>query len=201
MTDFLLVRHAACDPVGVAIAGRAPGVSLNEQGRLEAERVADRLAGTSIIAVYSSPLERARETAQAISQRHDLAVHDHDAFAEIDFGDWTGRTLESLAPDEQWHRFNTLRSATRIPGGELVAEAQLRAVRGLEALRCAHPSGVVVIVTHADIIRATLAFYLGMPIDLMLRLEISPASVSAIRLDEWGLQVTCVNHAAGAAAA
>jgi len=193
MTDFLLVRHATCDAVGVAIAGRAPGVSLNEQGRREAERVATRLAATQIDAISSSALARARETAEAIARPHALAVRDDDAFAEIDFGEWTGRTLESLAPDERWRRFNTFRSATRIPGGELLAEAQLRAVRGLDQLRCAHPSGRVAVVTHADIIRATLAYYLGMPIDLMLRLEISPASVSTLRLDDGWVQVLRIN--------
>lgn len=193
MTEFLLIRHATCDPVGVAIAGRAPGVSLNERGRREAESVADLLSTRSIDAVYTSPLERARETADAIARRQGLETYDHDAFAEIDFGDWTGRTLESLDADPRWHRFNTFRSATRIPGGELVTEAQLRAVRGLDKLRCAHPSGTVAVVTHADVIRATLAYYLGMPIDLMLRLEITPASVSTIRLDDAFVQILGVN--------
>lgn len=196
-TRFLLVRHATCHPVGVSIAGRAPGVSLDVDGRAEAARLADALRAAPIEAIYTSPLERARETADAIARVHHLPVQQCDAFTEIDFGEWTGCTFDALAADERWRRFNTFRSATRIPGGELITEVQLRAVRGLEQLRRAHADGTVVVVSHADVIRAVLAYYLGMPLDLMLRLEIAPASTSVLHLDDWGATIARVNELPG----
>lgn len=196
MTRFLLVRHAAVDPVGVAIAGRAPGVPLNDAGREQASRIASAMAAVTVGAVYTSPLERARETAEPIARAHGLDARVNDAFTEVDFGEWTGQSLRALGGDERWRRFNTFRSGERIPGGELMAEAQLRAVRGLEQLRGVHGDATVVIVSHADVIRATLAYYLGMPIDLMQRLEIAPASVSALALDDWCVTVTHVNDEA-----
>jgi probable phosphoglycerate mutase len=193
LTRFLLVRHATCDPVGVAIAGRAPGVSLNERGKEEAKRVARFIGAEHVEAVYTSPLARARETADVIARMHGTVARVNDAFSEIDFGAWTGRTLHELDADDAWRRFNTFRSGTPVPDGELLADAQLRAVRGLIALREAHPGATVVVVSHADVLRAALAYFLGMPIDLMQRFEISPASVSTLALEQWGATVTGVN--------
>jgi len=194
MTDFLLVRHATCDAVGVAIAGRAPGVSLNEQGRREAERVATRLAATQIDAISSSALARARETAEAIARPHALAVRDDDAFAEIDFGEWTGKSFEALSAGERWQRFNTNRSTTRIPGGESFLDVQARAVNELERLAARHADARVAIVSHADVIKTAIGYFAATPIDLLQRIEISPCSVSVIELNENGPRLLTVNN-------
>jgi probable phosphoglycerate mutase len=173
-------------------------VHLNTAGEGQAARLADRLRAVRIEAVYSSPLERARQTAEPIARGRGveggaLEVRTLDALAEIAFGEWTGRTLSELDREPAWRRFNSFRSGTRIPGGELIAEVQARAVSGLVALRGRHPAGTVVAVSHGDVIRAALAYWLGMPLDLMQRLEVEPASVSAVELDDDGVRILRLN--------
>lgn len=193
MTTFLLVRHATCDPVGHRLAGRAPGISLNDAGRAQAARLARWLAPVAVHAVYASPLERARETAAYLAEPRALAVRDAPAFTELHFGDWTGRAIDSLAHDEHWRRFNGFRSLTRAPSGELMAEAQLRAVSALAALARQHHGETVAVVSHADVLRAVVAYFAGAPLDLFLRLEISPGSVTTLALHEWGAELRAVN--------
>ena len=186
MTTFLLVRHATCDPVGHRLAGRAPGVHLNAEGRAQATRLAAWLAPVDVAAVYASPLERAQETAAALAAGRGLAVGVDPAFVELDFGAWTGRPIDSLADDPHWRRFNTFRSTTAPPGGEPMLLAQSRAVAGLRALADRHVDATVVIVSHADVLRAVVCHFAGMPLDLLLRIEIAPASVSTLALHAWG---------------
>jgi probable phosphoglycerate mutase len=193
MTTLLLVRHALCDPVGTAIAGRAAGVPLNAAGEEQAARLGARLRALPIDAVYSSPLERARQTAAPIAAARRVAVEVLDGVGEIDFGEWTGRTFAELDGGAAWRRFNSFRSGTRIPGGELIVEVQARAVAALGALGERHPEGVVAVVSHGDVIKAALAYYLGMPLDLMRRLEIDPASASTLVLDVDGVRVLRMN--------
>ena len=197
MTRFLLVRHAINPTVGKTLAGRSPGVVLSETGRLQAEAVAASLSGLPIAAVYSSPLERATETAAPIAKHFGLSVVTADEFAEIEFGEWTSRSIDDLRSDVQFQRFNTFRSCTRIPGGELMAEAQLRMVQGLEKLRQQHRDEVVVVVSHADMIKAAIAFYAGIHIDLFQRIEIAPASVSTLAIDDDTARILGVNYTGG----
>ncbi|MFL5574996.1 MAG: histidine phosphatase family protein [Gemmatimonadaceae bacterium] len=194
MTTFLLVRHATCDPVGRSLAGRAPGVRLDADGRAQAHRLAARLAAAPLAAVYSSPLERARETAAAIAERAGVAVETHDGLTELDVGAWTGRTFAELAPDDLWRRFNSFRGGTRPPRGELMLEAQARAVAALLGLRDRHPSGVVAAVSHADVIKGIVAHVAGIPLDLTHRLEVSPASVSVVTIDAEGARLLRLNE-------
>jgi broad specificity phosphatase PhoE len=100
---------------------------------------------------------------------------------EVNYGAWTGRTLSSLAEDPLWQRFNRARGATRIPGGETMAEVVTRARRAMETIAAAHPGELLVAVTHGDVLRALLASCLGMDLGDMLRLEVAPASVSVVR--------------------
>ena len=193
MTTFLLVRHATCDPVGHRLAGRAPGVSLNGAGREQATRLAGWLAAAPVAAVYASPLERAQETAAYIADPRGLPVVADPAFVELDFGRWTGRTIKSLAGDERWTRFNEFRSATVPPGGESMLAAQARAVAGLAALAERHPSATVVVVSHADVLRAVVGYFVGAPLDFLLRLEVAPASVTTLALNPWGAQLCSLN--------
>src|SRR5690349_3740243 len=131
MTRFLLIRHAATDAVGKKLAGRMVGVYLNEQGKRQAQEIAERLTPVPVAAVYSSPLERAVETAQPIAQSHNLETVICNDFTEIDFGEWTNCSFEDLNKQKQFQLFNTFRSCTRIPAGELMLEAQARIVAGL----------------------------------------------------------------------
>lgn len=193
MSRILLIRHATCDPVGVAIAGRRAGISLNAQGREEASRLAERLASPPLDAIYSSPIERARETAELVAARHGQGVILLEALTELDFGDWTGQHLTELESVATWQRFNTFRSGTRIPNGELMAEAQVRAVRALLQLHARHPAGRLAVVSHGDVIKGAIAFFLGVPLDLAQRLVVDTGSVSTLEVDERGTRLIALN--------
>jgi probable phosphomutase (TIGR03848 family) len=191
--SVLLVRHAACDHVGRQIAGRSRGVHLNARGRAEAEALAEALAALPIEAIYSGPLERARETAAVLGDRLGRPLAVAGGLDELDFGDWTGRTLDSLEPEPLWQAFNAARGATRIPGGELMAEAVDRAMAELVRIREERPNGLVAAVSHGDIIRGVLLHCLGVSLDHVHRLEVAPASVSVVRLYDPAPQVLAVN--------
>jgi probable phosphomutase (TIGR03848 family) len=195
MTTFLLIRHAHCDPIGRSIAGRAPGVHLNAEGQAAATALGERLSSMAIKAVYSSPLERARETASPLAQRLGLEVQNAPGLIEVDFGEWTGRTLAELHRIPEWNAFNSFRSGTRIPGGENMAEVLARALQEIERIRTGHSasSDLVAIVSHGDVLRLLIAHYLGIPVDLFQRLEVSPASVSVLSLEPYGPRVLLLN--------
>lgn len=182
-----------CDSVGHRLSGRAPGISLNAEGQAQAQRLAQRFAGHDIAAVYTSPMDRARETAAAIANAVDRTLITMSGLNEIDFGEWTGRTFDELKPLDQWKRFNDHRSTTRIPGGELMLEAQARAIAAVEELRVNHPDATVVAVSHSDMIKAVLAHYAGIALDNLMRIEIAPASVSTLSLTAWGDSVVRLN--------
>ena len=188
-----LVRHALCDGVGSILRGRAPGVPLNEEGREQAVWLADRLREERVHASYSSPLDRARETAEAIAAPHQLPVCIEPGLNEIDFGEWTGRTISELQEHPRWRAFNERRSATRVPGGELMLEVQQRMVAAVDSLRERHPWGTVVAVSHGDVINAALAHYLRISLDHILCFEIDPASISTLDVERSGTRVLRLN--------
>src|SRR5919108_6110543 len=90
-TRVVLVRHGVTAETGPVLSGRRPGIDLSDAGRKQAEEAAARLAGLPVAAVYSSPLERCRQTAQALAAPHDLAVEDVPGLFEADYGEWSGR--------------------------------------------------------------------------------------------------------------
>ncbi len=193
MTRFLLIRHGDNDFIGHAFAGRLPGVHLNERGREQAERLAERLAHEPIQRIFSSPLERALETAAPLARRLKVEVQQAEPLLEIDVGAWTGCKIADLASDPRWRLFNTFRGGTAAPGGELMLETQTRVVVFLQRLCDQYPGETIALVSHADVIRAALLYYLGMPLDLFQRLEISPASVSTLDVQPWGPRIVCLN--------
>jgi probable phosphoglycerate mutase len=193
MTTFALVRHAPHDLVGHTLVGRAPGVSLSPDGRRQAEALAERFEMSSLQALYSSPLERARATAAPIADRLRLNVQIADELDEIDYGEWTSRRVADLHDREEWRRFNVFRNGNRVPGGETMIEVQGRMLRLPERLCAAHPEQTAALVSHGDVIKATFAHYLGVPLDLFQRIEISPASVSLLRIERYGPEVLLIN--------
>lgn len=196
MTTVLLIRHANTDAVGRTLAGRGPGVHLNAAGKAQALELAERLASAPIKAVYSSPLERARETAAPLATRLGLPVQIREEIGEIDIGRLTGQELAALADDPAWKRFNTVRSLARFPGGEAMPEVQARMASAMEEFRRRHADEMIAVVSHAEPIRALLALFLGIPLDLIDRFEISPASISTVRLSECAPVVLGINHSA-----
>lgn len=180
MIRLLLIRHAVTDAVGQRLSGRKSGVPLNEQGRAQAEALARRLAHLPIARIYSSPLERAVETAQPLARRLNQEVVIDEGLVELHCGEWTDCTFDALRERPEFQRFNTFRSAHRIPGGESMLEAQARMIRFIEQLYEHHAHETVAVVGHSDLIKAVLAYYAGIPLDMIQRLEISPASVSML---------------------
>jgi len=198
MTTFLLIRHGLCDAVGQSIAGRSPGVYLNQAGKKQAARLAERLADLALAGLYSSPLERALETAHPIAVRHALQIQTLQGLNEIDFGEWTGKSLADLDQLSGWQTFNSFRSGSRIPGGENMAEVLARAVGEIDRLGQLHPGpGLVAVVSHGEVLRTLLAHALGISLDLMQRLELSPASISILRMENHGPQVLLLNSIDG----
>jgi probable phosphomutase (TIGR03848 family) len=193
MTTFYLVRHGVTSHTGSKLTGWAPGVSLNEDGRSEAEAAASVLAPIKLNAVYSSPIERTFETAEIIAAPHGLEVSVIDDLGEVRYGDWTNRSMKSLARTKLWERVQRWPSGARFPSGETLGEVQARAIAALEDVRSRHPKGRVCCVSHADVIRLAVAHYLGVHIDLFQRIVIGPASITVVNVGDDGPRVLTVN--------
>ncbi|HEY8874420.1 MAG TPA: histidine phosphatase family protein [Stellaceae bacterium] len=194
MTVFHLLRHGEHGLLGRVLAGRMPGVGLTERGRAEIAAVAERLAGEPIAAIYSSPLQRTRESAEIVAARLQLPIEFRDDVIELDFGEWTGSTFDSIRADPRWEAWRTQRSIAAIPGGESMRQVQRRAVDALIDINGRHPHQTVVVVSHGDVIRSALLFALGMPLDSYNSIEISQGGVSTIRIDAGGIRVLGLNE-------
>jgi probable phosphoglycerate mutase len=194
MTIFHLMRHGEHELGRRVLAGRMPGVGLSERGRAEIAAVAERLASEGIAALYSSPLQRTRESAEILGARLGLPVAFRDDLIELDFGEWTGATFDAIRGDPRWEPWRTQRSLAAIPGGETMREVQRRAVEAMLAISGSHRDEAIVAVSHGDVIRSVLVFALGMPLDLFGRLEVGLGSLSTIRLDADGIRVLAVNE-------
>jgi probable phosphomutase (TIGR03848 family) len=197
VTLLLLVRHAVTDVTGRRLSGSTPGIHLSEQGRIQAKELAERLAPLRIAAVFASPLERCVETAEVVAEPHGLTVERVAALEEVEYGAWTGKTLTQLSRTALWKRVQHAPSSVRFPGGETLVEAQVRGVSALEGIAARHPRGTVVAVSHADIIRLSLAHYAGIHIDLFQRLIVSPTSVSAVLLGDRVPRIVRMNDTGG----
>ena len=193
-TTFLLIRHAA-HLLGVGtIAGRSADVHLSPLGHEQTRAMAERVAGLPVRAIYCSPIDRAKETAAPLAERLQLPVQISDALCELDFGDWTRKTLDELRPQPNWQQWNAFRSGNRMPGGESMLEVQSRVVGEMLRLRDCHPDQCVALVSHGDVIKSAIAYWLGVPLDLFMRIEIGLASVSVVAIGDFGPWVLCVNN-------
>lgn len=180
-TYVFLIRHGENDWVGTdRLAGRTPGVHLNEKGRQQAEEVAQLLQQQPIVAVYSSPLDRCMQTAQPLAEALNLPVTVDSGVLEVDYGEWQAGHLKELSKLPEWQLVQHYPSTFRFPKGETLREVQGRAVSAIERIRDTHPNGVIAVFSHGDVIRTTIAHYLGTPIDLFQRVIISTASISTI---------------------
>lgn len=194
MTLLFLIRHGANDWVHGRLAGWTPGVHLNEEGRRQVESLHQRLSDLPIAAVYSSPLERTVETAQGIAQPRNLPVRIVENLGEVRYGEWEGAELKELYKHELWPGVQFYPSGTRFPSGETLAEVQMRAVATLDTLRAQHPKQIIAAVSHADLIRLVVAYYIGMHIDLFQRLVINPASLTALAFEKMGPRLVAFNE-------
>jgi len=184
MALILLVRHAVTEETGKRLYGRRAGVHLSERGRRQAEELARRLGPLPLAAVYSSPLDRCVETAEPTARARGLDVLLDPGLQETDVGRWTGRTFGALRRTRAWRRLTAFPSLVGFPGGESLAEVQVRTVRTVQAIDGRHGGRVVAVFSHGDPIRLAVAHLAGLPLDLSGRLDVAPASVSAVALGD-----------------
>jgi probable phosphoglycerate mutase len=183
ITTIILVRHAEHDGLGRTLVGRRVGIALNARGFEQAGRLADKLARRPIAQIISSPRLRARQTGEPIAAACGLSLQIAADFDELDYGEWTGRSLAELSDDPQWRRWNEERATSRPPRGESMGELQGRVLRGVAAVAAANPGPCVVVVSHAEPIRAALLHFRRMSLDHFARMQIEPASVTALHVE------------------
>lgn len=194
MTRLLLIRHGANDAHKEGIlTGWTPGVHLNQDGRAQAEALAQRLASVEIEAVYASPLERTLETAEIVAAPHGLPVVVREDLGEIRLGRWTGQPLEKLRKRRLWRKVQFVPSVMRFPGGESFLEVQSRAVAELERLCAKHPQQTIAVVSHSDVIKAVVAYTIGLHLDLFQRLVVATASLTVLDVGDLMPRLVCLN--------
>jgi probable phosphomutase (TIGR03848 family) len=194
-TLVLLVRHGQTPTTGATLPGRAPGLHLAETGLAQARAAGARIGALKRlpVAVYASPLERTRETAAPIAKAAGIKVAIDRGLLECDFGEWTGGQLSALRKLPEWSTVQRFPSGFRFLGGESFIEMQSRMVDTINRLVARHPGQTIVLVSHADPIKAAVAHALGTHLDLFQRIVVSPCSISAILMTGGGPVVLAVN--------
>lgn len=195
MTTLLLIRHGENDFLKKGrLPGRLPGIHLNQRGREQAQALADSLQALPIKAIYSSPLERALETAAPLARLKGLEVQTVPALADTDVGRWQGRSWKVLGRTKIWKVVQAAPSRFRFPEGESFVEAQTRLATALEQIAAAHPRDkVVAVVFHADPIKLAVAHFLGLPLDHFQRLAVDAGSVTMLQLGGMGVRLAALN--------
>ena len=197
MPVVLLIRHGENEYVKKGrLAGRKPGVHLNEKGQAQAHALAASLAKLPIKAVYSSPLDRTMETASPLAEKLKIEVTPRDGLLEVDYGTWQDKTLKQLARRKLWRTVQSAPSHTCFPEGESFGQAQLRIANELTDLCGLHSTkDLIVCVGHSDMIKLAVAYFLGLPLDLFQRLVVQPASVSTLHIaPNQGARLINLNH-------
>jgi broad specificity phosphatase PhoE len=174
MKRVWLIRHGQHDWIGKALVGRKPGVGLNSQGWAQARSIAEKLRDLKLAAIYSSPQQRALETAEPLAAAQGLRVRVDEALDEIDFGEWTGRAFGELAPDPRWERWNSARADGVAPGGEAMCDVQRRVLHAIEALDTEEP---VAFVSHGDVIKAAMLGCMNLSLDGIHSLAVEPGAL------------------------
>jgi broad specificity phosphatase PhoE len=194
-TIAYLARHAHHAELGRVLSGRCAELPLSADGREQARQLAVRLEGRDVSMIETSPQQRAQETAAIIAQRLDVPLHVRPALDEIDFGAWSGRPFSELDADPHWHRWNDRRASVAPPYGESMSDAARRIVGHLAGLAEEGRSGVLC-VTHCDMIRGAVAFYLGLGFDNLFRFEVDPASLTTLALNDGSARLLSLNERA-----
>jgi probable phosphoglycerate mutase len=195
MPTLLLIRHGENDFVKKhRLAGRLPGVNLNDTGRQQAQAIAEKLATVPIKAIYSSPLERALQTAEPLARALSLPVIPRPGLIETDPGDWTGQSFKKLARTKVWRTVQSAPSRFRFPNGETFADSQHRICQELQTLASQHdPHDLLACFSHADPIRLAVAYFIGLPLDLFQRLSVSPGSLTLLHLADPSPRLLALN--------
>ncbi len=195
MTILLLIRHAENDYISTGrLAGRLAGVHLNDKGRQQAEALAVNLKNLKLQAIFSSPLERALETATPLARMQDLPVFHRSELSEVDFGEWQDKALEQLRSEELWKHVIYLPSQVTFPNGESYAQAQHRIQQALSQIAGEYAEkDLVACFSHADMIKLAVAYFIGLPMDMFQRLHISPGSITVLSLTKAGASLHALN--------
>jgi probable phosphomutase (TIGR03848 family) len=196
MPLLLLIRHGENEFVKTGkMAGRMPGVHLNERGRQQAADLAKALSDVPLKAIYSSPLERALETAEPIAEVRKLEVQLRPDLMDTNIGKWQGRTLKQLRRLKKWKIVQQAPSRFTFPEGESFLQNQMRIVSTLDEIAASHkPKDIVAVVFHADPIKLAVAHYLGMPLDHFQRLGCDTSSATVLYLNEMGAHLIRLNQ-------
>jgi probable phosphomutase (TIGR03848 family) len=185
VTLVVLVRHGLTAGTGSVLTGRTPGIGLDDRGRAQAAALGARLADAPLEAIVSSPLQRCRETAAAIAAArdgHQVAVTEDERFAEVAYGDWTGKPIKRLAKEPLWRVVQAHPSAVRFPGGESLPGVQERAVAAIRDWNARlGPRAAYLVCSHGDVIKSVIADALGLHLDMFQRVQVDPCSISIIR--------------------
>lgn len=202
-TTVILLRHgrSSANTAGV-LAGRSPGVELDDTGRGQAWALAQRLKPVPLAAVVSSPLTRCRQTVEPLLAGRELSVEVDDELAEVDYGDWTGRELKTLVKEPLWRVVQQHPSAAVFPGGEGLANVQARSVAAIRAhgakVAAEHgPGAIWLACSHGDVIKAVLADALGSHLDGFQRIMVDPCSISVVHYTETRPFVSRMNDNGG----
>lgn len=196
MPVIVLIRHGENDYVKKGrLAGRLPGIHLNEMGRQQAQTVAEKLANVPVKAIYSSPLERAMETAEPLARILKLDIVQLPGLIEVDVGEWQGQRIKGLSRQKLWKMVQSSPSRVQFPGGEFFASAQYRICQDLLTLaRQYERDDIVVCVTHSDPIKLAVTYFIGLPLDSFQRLHVAPASLTALFLGDGVAQLLTLNY-------
>ncbi len=200
---LILARHGRTEANATGLlAGRTPGVVLDEAGRAQAEATALRLRSLTLAAAVSSPLERCQETAGLLLAGTGLSAEVEDGITECDYGEWTGRPIKELVKEELWRTVQARPSQVRFPGGESMSAMSARAVAAVRewdrrVADSAGESAVWLAVSHGDVIKSILADALAMELDHFQRIVVDPASLSIVRYAEGRAYVLAMNSTAG----
>ncbi|RRO20564.1 MSMEG_4193 family putative phosphomutase [Saccharopolyspora rhizosphaerae] len=199
MATLILLRHArsAANGSGV-LAGRTPGVGLDETGRAQAAGLQARLKDVPLSRVVVSPLQRCRETVSELAVARGIEPVVEQRFSEVDYGDWTGQKIKDLTGQELWKVVQQHPSAAVFPSGEGLAQVQSRAVAAVrEHDRLLGSNEVWLVCSHGDVIKSVLADALGLHLDSFQRIVVDPCSVSVVRYTETRPFVLKVNDTGG----
>ena len=196
MPTVLLIHHGENEYVKKGrLAGRLAGVHLNDRGRTQSAALAEGLSRAPIKAVYRSPLDRTMETAAPVAEALGLEVIPRSGLLEVDFGTWQDKTLKQLRRRKLWSTVQRHPSMARFPDGESFAEAQIRITQELNALSDLHkPKDLFIAVSHSDIIKLAVSYYMGQPLDLFQRLMVAPASITTLHLGPHGAHLINLNQ-------
>lgn len=195
MPLLLLIRHGENDYVKTGkMAGYTPGVHLNERGKQQAAELGETLKDVPLAAIYSSPLERAIETAEPIAQGREPKIQIRQGLIESNVGEWQGQEMKHLRKLPEWKIVQNQPSRFRFPSGESFQEMQTRLITEVESIVKGHqPEDIVALVFHSDPIKLVIAYYLGMPLDNFQRISIDTASVTMLYVSPVGVNLVKQN--------